>query len=162
MGGEGSGNWLQSGKFTVEDCRSLEIGGFRGRIFPHSSGVVTWTRDGVVTSSVSYVVTWNPMPTLTLHYRQGKIDTQEPIPLEATCPYFGGRRWWFLCPSCSRRVGKLFLSRGAKYFGCRHCHNLTHRSAQEAHTWERVAVRLGFDADVGKSLNSRLRGKRVK
>jgi hypothetical protein len=59
------------------------------------------------------------------------------IVLTATRTSFGALRWWFLCPflkegnSCNRRVGKLYLPPGTRYFGCRHCHNLTYGSVQE-------------------------------
>ena len=48
------------------------------------------------------------------------------------CP-FGGQRWWFICPlqNCDRRVGVLYLPYGGKYFGCRHCYNLTYESVQK-------------------------------
>jgi hypothetical protein len=74
-----------------------------------------------------------------LHYtftETGK-DEDYRVGLEATRPRFGGLRWWFLCPlvvrgvPCGRRVGKLYLPPGGRYFGCRHCHDLTYRSAQE-------------------------------
>ncbi len=60
-----------------------------------------------------------------------------PIRLETTPLHFGGHRWWGICPlvvnnvPCNRRVGKLYLPPGDRYFGCRHCHRLTYRSAQE-------------------------------
>jgi hypothetical protein len=47
---------------------------------------------------------------------------------------FGGERRWFVCPlvkdgaPCGRRVGKLYLPRGGKYFGCRICYDLTYKS----------------------------------
>jgi hypothetical protein len=59
------------------------------------------------------------------------------VQLATTRPRFGGLRWWFICPlvvngrACGRRVGKLYLPPGGRYFGCRHCHELTYRSAQE-------------------------------
>jgi hypothetical protein len=31
------------------------------------------------------------------------------IQLEATCPSYGGRRWWFRCPVTGRRAAKLYL-----------------------------------------------------
>ena len=45
----------------------------------------------------------------------------------------GGYRWFFLCPKCNSRVGKLFLppkNEGLerKYF-CKKCHNLRNQSA---------------------------------
>ena len=54
------------------------------------------------------------------------------IKLEATTCYFGGIRYWFLCPiitdgkSCGRRVAVLY--KGGDYFGCRYCYNLTYAS----------------------------------
>lgn len=59
------------------------------------------------------------------------------IVLTATRTSFGALRWWFMCPflkegnPCNRRVGKLYLPPGTRYFGCRHCHNLTYRSVQK-------------------------------
>ena len=32
---------------------------------------------------------------------------------------------------CNRRVAKLYLPPGGRYFGCRLCHGLTYKSAQE-------------------------------
>ncbi len=44
---------------------------------------------------------------------------------------FNVMRYWFICRFCGRRVGKLYLPSGGKYFGCRHCYDLTYRSCQE-------------------------------
>lgn len=50
---------------------------------------------------------------------------------------FGGRRSWFLCPNCGRRVGRLYLpctvwDRGERVhtFLCRHCYKLTYLQRQ--------------------------------
>ena len=48
------------------------------------------------------------------------------IPFTDTRCYFGGIRWWFVCPSCKKRVGVLYKPYHADYFRCRHCHNLTY------------------------------------
>ena len=59
------------------------------------------------------------------------------VELTATPCNYGGVRLWFVCPlyiagrPCRRRVGKLYLPPGRRYFGCRHCYNLTYISAQE-------------------------------
>jgi hypothetical protein len=69
----------------------------------------------------------------------------------STRPYFGGRRWWFVCPlivrgiACNRRAGKLYLPPGAKYFGCRKCHDLTYESCQDSHRFDRALGQLGAD-----------------
>jgi hypothetical protein len=60
-----------------------------------------------------------------------------PIRLETTPLHFGGGRWWGRCPlvvdgiQCFRRVAKLYLPPGGRYFGCRRCYGLTYASAQE-------------------------------
>ncbi len=75
------------------------------------------------------------------------------VRLEATTPNFsrGGSRWWFLCPGCGRRVGRLHLpGRGpvVQEFKCRRCHNLTYESAQLSRssvrgTWLALASEWG-------------------
>jgi hypothetical protein len=151
MGGPGSGNhyhWWRPGKKTVvEDCRSLDAnrwmreGILKAGVW--NSGRWCWYRDAQcreVVSSIEYEVdTTESGPWVRLRYTftaSGvRVDYQ--IPLAATRPRFGGRRWWFVCPllirgqECCRRVGKLYLPPGSRYFGCRHCHGLTYRSAQE-------------------------------
>src|SRR5262249_61760480 len=53
------------------------------------------------------------------------------IDLATTRPRFGGLRWWFLCPGCDGRVGKLYLPPGERLFSCRKCHDLTYTSCQQ-------------------------------
>jgi hypothetical protein len=62
---------------------------------------------------------------------------QQAIELEATRVRSRGRRWWFKCrlvkngETCNRRVAKLYLPPESRYFGCRHCYQLTYKSCQE-------------------------------
>jgi hypothetical protein len=151
MGGFGSGNWYRwnARKSTVEESVVLAMREFRGRLQAHAAGTLTWAWTGGAQSSVGWFVSLDDVPTLTVHYR--KRDSEEvriPIRLQTTPTQFGGRRWWFTCPlivggvACNRRVGKLYLPPGARYFGCRTCHRLTYRSCQEAHQAERMARML--------------------
>lgn len=54
------------------------------------------------------------------------------ITLTTTPCYFGGVRYWFICPwyknekYCGRRVGVLYLN--GNYFACRHCYELSYKS----------------------------------
>ena len=54
------------------------------------------------------------------------------VPLSSTPCYFGGHRFWFLCPlnlgggTCLRRCRILYRPPGAIHFGCRDCHRLTY------------------------------------
>jgi len=51
----------------------------------------------------------------------------------------GGKRYWFLCPKCGRRMGTLYKPPGTNLPLCRRCHKLSyllakhHRSPQEEH-----------------------------
>ncbi|MCO6047955.1 hypothetical protein NG895_28970 [Aeoliella sp. ICT_H6.2] len=160
MGGIGSGTWYRfEKKHTVEQSLALCVGDFRGRMCHGASGSFTWTRYGGWESSIGYyVASSNGIagvgPTITLHYRRNDTESIEiPIQMQSTPANFGGVRWWFTCPlmvgdtPCQRRVGKLYLPNGARYFGCRHCHRLTYRSCQEAHQRERMMAFLDCIGD---------------
>ena len=169
MGGIGSGDWYRFvKKTTVEGSLSIGIGDFRKRIYRHSAGTFTWTWAGRNKSSIGYFVTMTAdSPTVTLHYRwRDEGDIRISVRLQTTPTNFGGQRWWFTCPlvvdgvACKRRAGKLHLPPGARYFGCRKCHDLTYRSSQEAHQTERffagLGRQIGFDTEIGKLLASRI------
>jgi hypothetical protein len=77
-----------------------------------------------------------------LHYdavrdRTGRSCNYEVGLTKTRCSY-GGLRYWFICPlvtngqHCNRRCRVLYLPKGADYFGCRKCHELTHRSQQRS------------------------------
>jgi hypothetical protein len=164
MGGSGSGSWSRwQRKDTVEESLVVAMKNLRKRLFVGAAGTLTWTWNSGRKSSIGYYLTGEAdWPTVHLHYRwRDTEDVNIPVCLEATPTQFGGRRWWFICPlivrgiPCNRRAGKLYLPPGAKYFGCRKCHDLTYRSCQEAHQAERVFARLGFDAEVAKMWEER-------
>lgn len=146
MGGSGSGNWCRwNKKSTVEESLALAMREFRGRLHSHAACTLTWTWTSGSKSSVGYFVSLGDVPTIMLDYRwRDAEDVKIPIRLQTTPTQFGGRRWWFTCPlivngvACNRRVGKVYLPPGARYFGCRACHRLTYRSCQEAHQAERL------------------------
>jgi hypothetical protein len=118
-------------------------------------GSFEWRRGGEEkpSSSVSYMLTVGPDDgTLRLMYsiKSMNAELDYPVQLITTPCHLGGVRWWFICPlsrnsvACGRRVRKLYLC--GKYFGCRHCHNLTYRSCQESDSRVYALVRAGLDA----------------
>lgn len=151
MGGIGSGTWERyDRKRTVEDSFTLSMHDFRGLIYPHASGTINWTFIGGFKASISFYISINDYPVINLRYRWNDIENIEiPIKLQSTPTNFEGKRWWFTCPlslggvACRRRVGKIYLPRGARYFGCRSCHDLTYQSCQEAH--QREWLPSGYD-----------------
>ena len=85
------------------------------------------------------------------------------VRLETTTPHYGGFRWWFICPlvrrdGAPRRVAKLYLPSGGKYFGSREGYGLTYTSCQESGKsrglFRRLAAELGTDeATIRAALN---------
>ena len=155
MGGFGSGNWCRlNTRRTVEESLTLAMHQFRGRVYEHSSGTLHWSWTDGRSASVGFRVDWDSEPIVTLHYRwRDRGDVEVPIRLQTTPMHFGGERSWFTCPlilrgvACKRRVSKLYLPSGAKYFGCRQCHELTYRSCQTAHQMERLSASIGRMAE---------------
>jgi hypothetical protein len=144
MGSFGSTRWGWHSKRTVvEDCRVIDLAGLarHGAFVPWYSGSLRWLRGEEVVASIGYSV--RPREPegliLCLSYRISTTgeDVDVPICLETTPLHFGGVRWWGRCPlkcngtECARRVGKLYLPPGKRYFGCRRCHDLTYTSVQE-------------------------------
>jgi len=42
---------------------------------------------------------------------------------------YGGKRYWFICPGCKRRVGVLYKPECGDIFKCRDCYNLIYQSS---------------------------------
>ena len=103
------------------------------------SGTLNFSRNGFQTGSIGIQVFVDEnekyikfIYTQTNNYSGEKTDLDYKIPLTSTPCYFGGKRYWFVCPFysrgvyCGKRVGVLYLS--DKYFACRHCNDLTYNS----------------------------------
>lgn len=152
MGGYGSTRWRwHDKKHTTDDCRHLSIFDLKrenllipGRV---RSGSWVWSNrlTGERRSSIGYELNLKDGASfLRLHYTQTsgwtgeKTDVDYSVPIVKTPCNFGGHRFWFICPVsvngryCGRRVGKLYLAPGSRYFACRHCQDLTYRSSQES------------------------------
>lgn len=138
MGGIGSGRrYTWNAKRTTGNCREIDINRWNreGMLAPGYMGLWAWTDRETGERSASIAVKVYTTEAVQLIYtvtRQGeeprKINYQ--VPITWTRCNYGGRRPWFICPQCGRRVGKLYA--GGVYFLCRHCHNLTYRSSQES------------------------------
>lgn len=142
MGGFGSGRrYSDTRKLTVEECLCLSTRTLRiAAMAVGKLGIIWWTdrcSDKKV-DSLAYTVEQFDCATKSLRLQYRVNDTEdvwESVRLETTQPHWGGKRWWFRCPRCDRRVSKLYL-RG-RYFRCRNCHSLTYHSVQTGHSEER-------------------------
>jgi hypothetical protein len=139
------GRYYWDSKSTVEDSTQLSIFKLKefGLLKGWSATTLTWTRRlSGHKNSIGIVVDTEDLYakvdyTVTDRNTGEKTDYDYKISLATTPCHFGGVRYWFICPLtvngiyCGRRVGTLYLSPGAKYFGCRHCHNLSYESRNE-------------------------------
>lgn len=64
-----------------------------------------------------------------LTYNWNKEPVNQCAAIEWTRCNYGGRRAWWNCPNCRRRVAVLYCA--SKYFACRHCYQLCYFSQQE-------------------------------
>ena len=129
MGGYGSGRRYGYCKPLVEDCMFIDI-----RYL---------SKNGYLKLGIRYSLKWKngcdilitaTPEALKLFYNIFSNGEQQEnvcikVPLSWTPCNYGGKRPWFSCPGCGRRVAKLYLER--RYFLCRHCSNLAYSSQRE-------------------------------
>jgi hypothetical protein len=131
MGGYGSGRRSTNPK--VEECILLDSNQLTrdGCLKNGWNGIMTWSRNGVKSSSIGMRTTANY---LHLGYRSERYGSViQPIRIERLPCRYGGSRAYFTC-ECGRRIVKLYGF--GKHFLCRHCHGLFHSSKNEGF-WDR-------------------------
>lgn len=160
------GRWYSTRKNTVESCLCLSLSRLRqwGYLKSFASGTVQWKSDFRESEIGVTVSTMGSNPSVELKYTVSASTTGEgerlryPIELISTPCTYGGKRWWFVCPlvqkegtPCSRKVYKLYLPPGVRYFGCRFCHNLTYYGRQNHnHRLDSVRKLLGAEVKIEK------------
>ena len=134
MGGYGSSRWgWHSKKRTTGQCLSFDLTELRrkGLLRPNTtaSGTSTWSSGSSIGFELS---TRDTDGYVKMHYtwKWNKQEMDYTIHLTATRPYFGGLRWWWLCPWCRKRARYLYLNPRNGRFECRLCCDLTYHSAQ--------------------------------
>ncbi len=172
MGGFGSG-WQGTKRYVVEDGLVLSISNlFRIRALvpgQRTSGSIRFAFESSWMESVSISYESNLQDPDAAWLRLFYTAEGEPIDfiirLQTTRPNYGGRRYWFLCPLARqdgvppRRVGKLYLPPGGRYFGSREGYRLTYASCQESGRFRgiirRMASGMGTDeTTVRRALNA--------
>ena len=152
MGGMGSGRHWARKRATVEQCLTLDVNKLvKGDLFHRSFAEVRWSREGKEIASVSYTV--KEKESVLMLYDPVTQD----VPLITTKLHSGGERYWFVCPSCRRRVGRLHLPHGKSWFFCRRCWDLTYESCQQSHTFDWFFLEAGVPLWVGRSWLKRSR-----
>ncbi len=154
MGGLGSGRVKRIDTRGIVDTRArLEINWLcrQGYLLPGGVTPICWQRDGHPAGQISLVA---EEERVVLVYRVRWMggewrDMQQPVRLTWTPCHFGGRRPWFVCPHCGRRVGIIYAADSGSFL-CRQCCGLAYASQRES-PLERLRRRV-------KALRRRLRG----
>lgn len=124
-------------KIKAEDCYAISTqflkkhGYFDSKTY--TSGSVTWSFGEKVISEVGVTVDTRLM-TVAFDYRtRDRYSSEEwkvkhfVVNLRTTPCNAGGKRYWFDCRFCRKRVGTLYLYYDND-FACRHCLGLTYKS----------------------------------
>ena len=169
MGGYGSG-WQGAKKATVEGSLVLTAASLvRKRALvagARTSGSWGWISDGEDKphATIGYEADLSNQDNawLRLHYRRNGEPVDYRVRLVTSTPHYGGLRWWFICPLVRndggrpRRVAKLYLPSGGKYFGSREGYGLTYTSCQESgknsRIWRALGVEIGIDEKTVRRL----------
>src|SRR5689334_2423818 len=153
----GSERWTQ--RLTVEECLTLDIALLKRDFLQENDayGAYRWLgAEGEEIFRAAIIVSERCSVVGLRYSLAGPAHFQEPlnylVEITATRCNLGGSRWWFHCPlvkrgiACKRRVRLLFLPLGARYFGCRACHNLIYESCQTHDSG--VAPCSGFPPEI--------------
>lgn len=139
-----------SDRRMVEECKSIGTPWLNrhGYFCGFKTGGIEWNNAfGEVISSIGIQVSVDEeyqegkyvrfFYTQTSGFTGEKTELDYKVQLVTTPCNFGGVRYWFICPlvvggkPCRRRVAKIYLPPGRKYFGCRYCHSLTYQCQKE-------------------------------
>lgn len=142
MGGWNSGR--SGGRPTADLSLRVDIAWMirTGRAKPGAfiSGSLSWSYGrndpaGSVSYKADMVDCFNSK--LTLNYTRGtaidKEEVEQVVRLIFTEPYYGGTRWWMVCPFHGIRVAKLYLPNGGDRFASRKAWRLGYHSQRIAH-----------------------------
>ena len=167
MGGFGSG-YQGPRKQLVENSLTLSISDMMrlGAIVPgkRNGGQWSWNFPGKMPHArIGYVADVRTVEgaALRLFYEANGHPVDNVVKLTSTRPHFGGRRWWFICPAVGadgrtgRRVAKLHLPPGERYFASRRAHGLTYRSCRESGQFRAISGRLAKQLQMDPVMLSR-------
>lgn len=163
MGGYGSGNRRKKHKATSDfpsiDIRLLQRKACLNTGHSHISELVYETHRESINIKTEY--DWL---IIDYHYRFGKnkVDhTNYTFKIDWMPCNYGGKRAFFLCPSCEQRVALLYC---VNHFACRHCHDLTYACQGEnaenryARQANKIREKLGWKYGILNGMGSKPKG----
>ncbi len=158
-------------KDTVEDYLDVNVSWLNKHDYfiGYKSGSIKWSwgssgRESSISLTIDVTNYWYPendnQPHASFQYTTTDRDNGEKndydykVGLVHTKCHLGGKRWWFICPlitdgrACRRRVGVLY--KGSRYFGCRHCLNLTYKKCQESSRYRYLGQMMDYEEKAEK------------
>lgn len=123
-------------RWTLDDCHSISTKFLKDYGYleegVYRNGTIRWLWAGEETGSVGLNVGYDNSKvrfnyTSTDRWSGEKTDKNYSVNLLKTPCQYGGFRYWFQCPFCSRRMGRLFLY-DTNDFACRKCLRLAYKS----------------------------------
>jgi len=134
VGGRGSGRTASyRGRDITEDSLPLDIRRLqlKGVLVPGRSVSWQWTVNDQVRASIGIRVEAGNIA-LSYNYTPHDKPTEairQTVWIESTACTLGGRRRWFACPACNRRVAVIYGA--GRLFACRQCKGLAYGSQSE-------------------------------
>lgn len=148
MGGRGSGRWAYRGDYipalTVEDAVEISSTSLFRLVRPERGRIKQGSLDSTRVGPLDFEVdgtSWPVVVCLSFSGRLRSSGLSVPadvsfwlLPTELT---YGGERWWFVCPACGLRCGKIYLVSAGYYrrhrlpWACRRCQGLVYPSQRE-------------------------------
>ena len=171
MGGNGSGQWPRpDAKAKTSTLFRIDINDLRSTsgLEPGASGQVWLCVQGVLDSFVLYEIK-KDRALLKYEYQPSGKEAQlviETIWLDHTVPHFGGKRAWFSCPQCCKRVAVLF--RVDRRFRCRKCHKLSYQTQswdefdRSGNKARKIRIKLGGSGGLGEKFPPKPVGMHLK
>jgi hypothetical protein len=124
--GAGRPGWHVKG----EHCHSIDVRRWarEGILHAGRSGEWAWidAETGRQTGSIGYCV---GSDAVVLIYSMNDTQMRQHVPVLTTACTYGGRRYWFGCPGCGKRLAVLFLRETG--FGCRTCASVAYSCQSE-------------------------------
>lgn len=131
-----NGSKRATGESLPLDVRTLHRAGY---LVPGAVGSSRWWR-GLDKSNGSSIGYHCGGDFVTLIYNRRGEKVEQRVTLDWTACNFGGKRPWWKCPACARRVAVIYGA--GKYFACRNCYGLCY-GAQKENSSDR-ALRKAF------------------
>jgi len=140
MGGYGSGRWPEKYFATTKDCCSVRLYGEPGKGVSPSCRIFGCRLS--IAAKIDARIWWCSSPlNIFLYCTSFENQNSVQVNLVTTTPYFGGLRYWLVCPSCRRRVTKLFCLGRRRGFFCRVCQGLTYQSCRSSHDLDPIIAK---------------------